>query len=138
MKIKFDDIENAFYFVSMGPRYGNQAILCKKTGKIFYISELGDSDDLPDDIEDPDKYTEIPHKNKLDLGQNLVMRFVIEFMPDDIYRVENIFKRKGAYSRFKSLLEKEGLLKEWYDYENKWRIIALKDWCYENKIDFVG
>ena len=67
---------------------------------------MGDSDELPDDIEDSRKYIEIPHKNELDLGKNIVMRFVIEFMPDDIYRVENIFKRKGAYSRFKSLLEK--------------------------------
>jgi len=72
------------------------------------------------------------------LGKNLVMRFVIEFMPDDIYRVENIFKRKGAYSRFKSLLEKEGLLKEWHDYEDKWRVIALKGWCFDNKIDIFG
>ena len=99
---------------------------------------MGDSDELPDNIEDPNKYIEIPHKNKLDLGKNLVMRFVIEFMPDDIYKVENIFKRKGAYSRFKSLLEREELLKEWHDYEHKWRRIALKDWCYDNKIDFVG
>ena len=138
MKIQFDDIENAFHFVSMGPMYENQAILCKKSGEIFYISEMGDSDELPDDIEDSKKYIKIPHKNELDLGKNLVMRFVIEFMPDDIYRVENIFKRKGAYSRFKSLLEQEGLLKEWHDYENKWRVIALKDWCYDNKIDIVG
>ena len=106
MKIQFDDIGNAFHFVSMGPMYENQAILCKKSGEIFYISEMGDSDELPDDIEDSTKYIKIPHKNELDLGKNLVMRFVIEFMPDDIYRVENIFKRKGAYSRFKSLLEK--------------------------------
>jgi predicted enzyme related to lactoylglutathione lyase len=30
------------------------------------------------------------------------------------------------------------LIKEWYDYENKWRTIALKNWCYANKIDLVG
>ncbi|MDL1959816.1 MAG: hypothetical protein LWX01_12150 [Deltaproteobacteria bacterium] len=94
MKIQFDDIENAFHFVSMEPMYGNQAILCKETGEIFYISEMGDSNELPDDIEDSKKYIEIPHKNELDLGKNLVMRFVIEFMPDDIYRIEYIFKKR--------------------------------------------
>jgi hypothetical protein len=72
MKIEFDEIENAFLFVSMGPMYGNQAILCRETGKIFYESELGDSDELPDDIDDPEKYIAIPHKNKLDLGKYLV------------------------------------------------------------------
>jgi hypothetical protein len=138
MKIQFDDIENAFHFVSMGAMYGNQAILCKETGEIFYILEMGDSDELPDDIENSDKYIEIPNKRQLDLGQKLVFKFVIEFLSEEIYRVENMFRKKGAYSRFKSLLEKEGLLKEWHHYENTWQVRALKDWCKDNGIDIIG
>jgi len=53
-------------FVSMQPEFGNQALLSKTTGKIFYISEFGDSDELPDDIEDSDDYIEIPHRNELE------------------------------------------------------------------------
>jgi hypothetical protein len=68
MSISFDSIENAFLYVSMDQQFMNNAYLCKETGQIFYTSEIGDSDELPDDIDDSDKYIEIPHKNELELG----------------------------------------------------------------------
>lgn len=37
MKITFDDIENAFMFVSLQSEFGNQALLSKTTGKIILI-----------------------------------------------------------------------------------------------------
>ena len=138
MKIQFDDIENAFFFISMGPTYGNQAILCKETGKIYYISELGDSDELPDDIDDPDQYIEIPHKNELDLGKNLVFQFVSEQIPGEIERIEKIFRKKGAYSRFKELLEQKALLDQWHRFEDTRRSEALRQWCKDNGIDIIG
>ena len=63
MAISFDDIENAFLFVSMDQKFMNNAYLCKETGQIFYTSELGDSDELPEDIDVTEKYVTIPHKN---------------------------------------------------------------------------
>jgi hypothetical protein len=75
MAILFDDIENAFLFVSMDQKFIHNAYLCKKTGQIFYTSELGDSDKLPDDIDDTEKYITIPHKNDLNLGKALVFDF---------------------------------------------------------------
>jgi hypothetical protein len=60
MAISFDDIENAFLFVSMDQQYMHHAYLCKDTGQTFYVSEMGDSDELPEDIDDPDKYITIP------------------------------------------------------------------------------
>lgn len=138
MKIRFIDIEDAFFFASMGPMYGNQSILCKETGEIYYISELGDSDELPDDIDDSDKYIEIPHKNELDLGENLVLQFVSGHIPGETVRVERIFRKKGAYSRFKVLLEQKGLLDQWHDYENRKQSEVLRGWCKDNKIDIIG
>ena len=76
-------------------------MLFKTTGKIFYISEFGNSDELPDDIEDSDDYIEIPHKNELDLGKQLVFKFVSEHLPEELDRVSQIFRRRGAYSRCK-------------------------------------
>jgi hypothetical protein len=79
-----------------------------KTGEIFYISELfGSEDELPEDIEDPDKYISIPHKNDLGLGKALVIEFTSQYLPGEIDRVYSIFSRKGAYSRYKELLEKK-------------------------------
>jgi len=62
MAIPFDDIEHAFFFISMEQKYMHSAYLCRESGQIFYTSEMGDSDELPEDIEDPDKYITIPHK----------------------------------------------------------------------------
>jgi len=135
MAISFDDIENAFFFVSMDQQFMNNAYLCKETGEIFYTSEMGDSDELPDDIDDPDKYITIPHKNELDLGKALVIEFTSEYLPEELDTVYSIFRRRGAYSRYKELLERKGILEDWYEYENERQKVALKEWCQENKIE---
>ena len=116
----------------------HNAYLCKETGEIFYTSEMGDSDELPDDIDDPDRYIVIPHKNELDLGKVLVIEFTSEYLPEELDKVYSIFRRKGAYSRYKDLLESKGVLKDWYEFENERQEIALKEWCQENNIDIKG
>lgn len=63
MAVSFIDIENAFMFVSSGQQYSHSASLCIETGEIFYESEMGDSDEMPEDIDTPGKYIAISHKN---------------------------------------------------------------------------
>ena len=138
MAISFDDIENAFFFVSMDQQYMHNACLCKGTGEMFYTSEIGDSDELPEDIDDPEKYITIPHKNELDLGKNLVIEFTTTYLPEELDKVYSIFSRKGAYSRYKDLLERKGALEDWYKFENERRELTLKEWCRENKIEIKG
>ena len=134
MSISFDDIENAFFFVSMDQMFMHNAYLCRETGEIFYTSEMGDSDELPEDIDDPEKYISIPHKNELDLGKALVIEFTSEFLPEELDTVYAIFRRKGAYSRYKDLLERKGVLENWHKFENERQEMALKEWCRENNI----
>jgi len=137
MPIKFSDIEDAFFFVSMGEMYMNSAILCIKTGQIFYISDFGDSDELPEDIDDDtDKYIEIPHKNELDLGKPLVLEFLIMYLPDSVEKVNSFFRKKGAYSKFKDLIDAKGLLDKWYAFEEEEQNKALREWCQDNDINF--
>ena len=138
MAISFDDIENAFLFVSMGQKYMNNAFLCRETGRIFYTSEMGDSDELPEDIDDPDKYVTIPHKNDLELGKTLVIEFTSKYLPEELDRVYTIFRTKGAYSRYKNLLERKGFLDEWYKYESERESVALREWCTRNNIEITG
>jgi hypothetical protein len=137
MPIKFSDIEDAFFFVSMGEMYMNSAILCIKTDQIFYISDFGDSDELPEDIDDDtDKYIEIPHKNELDLGKPLVLEFLIMYLPDSVEKVNSFFRKKGAYSKFKDLIDAKGLLDKWYAFEEEEQNKALREWCKDNDINF--
>ena len=137
MSIKYDDLENAFLFVSMQPPFTNSAILNKETGETYYESGYGDSDELPEDIED-EKYIEIPHKNDLNLGRNLVFEFVSQHMPSDQEQVYEIFRKRGAYSHYKDLLERRDLLEKWHDYENKQTKEVLLSWCAENNLKIKG
>lgn len=138
MAISFGDIENAFLFVSMDQKYMNNAYLCKESGQIFYTSELGDSDELPEDIDDTEKYITIPHKNDLDLGKVLVFEFTSEYISEEMDRIYDFFRNRGAYSRYKDFLNEKGLLDKWYKFEDGRQRTALKEWCQENRIEIIG
>jgi hypothetical protein len=92
-------------------------------------------DELPEDLDESDDYIDIPHKNDLDLGKALVMDFVHSRCPEEIDRVLSIFRRPGAYGRFKDLLEQKSLLDEWYEFEQQRTRQALLHWCAENSIE---
>ena len=138
MAVNFKDIVEAFDFVSFGQMYEHQAFLNKETGEVYWHSELADDfEELPEDI-DGEKYIEIPHKDELDLGKNLVLNFAYQYLPNDAQDIESIFRRKGAYSRFKALLERKGILDKWYEFESQAQEKALRSWCQDNTIEIHG
>jgi hypothetical protein len=99
----FEDILPSFEFV--GSHLGHyQALLCRRTGKIYWRSEFSDldglADELPDDIEDDEKYIAIPDKRELDLGKPLVLDFAREFLPDDFDEVRYIFSKRAPTKSF--------------------------------------
>lgn len=117
----------------------HEAYLSVETGRVYWHSEWADEiEPLPDDIDEPGKYVLVPHKNNLDLGKQLVLGFVSERLPDDYDRVLSIFRRRGAYGRFKDLLEDRGLLDEWYEHENESCDKALRQWCRDEGIELDG
>jgi hypothetical protein len=138
MGVKFQDISEAFEFVSFGSMYEHQAFLDKETGKVYYHSEFGDDEEeLPEDIDD-EKYIAIPHKNELGLGKNLVLDFAHECLPDEVALIHAMFSRKGAYSRYKDFLEDRGMLEKWYEYESEKQEKALREWCESSSIEING
>jgi hypothetical protein len=137
-EIDLDALLDALEFVSTG-QGENEAFLCVETGVIHWHSELEIVlEPLPDDVDDAQKYIAIPHKNDLDLGKRLVLRFCRDVLPDAVPEVEEIFRRRGAYANFKSLLERRALLDQWYDYEAKAERDALVEWCRDNDIKIHG
>jgi len=133
MEIKYSDIEDVFMFTSSGQPYEHSAYISLETGEVYYQSDYGDFDELPEDIDDP-IYLAIPHKTELDLGKRLVLNFAYEYLGDNAEDVEKIFRNKGAYSRFKGLLDRLGKLELWYNYENNAQQKAIIEWCKENNI----
>jgi hypothetical protein len=138
MHVDFRDISDALDFVSFGSLYENQAFLDRKTGKIYYHSELGDDfEELPEDI-DSDRYIGVPHKNELGLGKNLVLDFAYRHLPETVEQVLDMFRRKGAYSNFKALLDEQGMLQQWYEFEASAQEKALRAWCESRSIQVNG
>jgi len=135
--MNLSDIEDAFLYVSEGPLYQYSAFLDRDSGKIFYTSEPDDSDELPEDVYDSDKYVIIPHKNELELGKNLVFEFISERLPGEMERMHTIFRKREAYARFKELLDAKGFLEEWYTFEDMRQKEALREWCRENGIEIT-
>lgn len=116
------------------------SILCpfgERFWKDILTSEPDDSDELPEDAYDSDKYVIIPHKNELELGKNLVFEFISEHLPDEVERIHAIFRKKGAYARFKELLDAKGFLEEWYTFEDVRQKEALREWCSKNGIEIT-
>ena len=134
--IKYDDLSLAFDFVSSSAPMEHRAFVSLETGKVYWVSELNplDEEELPDDLDAPGRYLEIPHKNDLDLGRQLALRFTEERLPAQYNQVAGIFHGRGAYRRFKELLASEGCLEQWYAFETEATDQALRNWCRENDI----
>ncbi len=139
MVAKFNDIEFAFDFVSFGQPGEHEAYLNIHTGETYLYSEFDDNEEeLPEDIDDANKYIALPHKNDLKLGKKLVFEFTYQYLPEEAGKIESIFYKKGAYSKFKSILEGKGMIDKWYKYENEAQENALREWCKFNGIIING
>ncbi|MFT6047006.1 MAG: hypothetical protein ACI9WC_002719 [Arenicella sp.] len=138
MNIKFSDVLDLFELVNFGWPFDHEGYICKVSGKTYFYSEFGDNEEeLPDDIND-EKYLAIPHKNELNLGMNLALDFIQKYVPTELEKVRSIFHSKGAYARFKSLLEDTGNIEEWYEFEAKHTEQALREWCAEQNLVIIS
>jgi hypothetical protein len=143
MPVSIGDITGAFEFANTGGDMGEFcAFVCKQTGKIYYQTDFLDAaelnDELPNDIDDEEKYVALPDKRELDLGKPLVLDFAREVLPDDFDDVRYFFDKRGAYSKFKALLARRGAIDRWHAFEAKATERALRDWCALNEIEIVG
>jgi hypothetical protein len=140
VRVKYDDLSAAFDFVSFAAPFEHRALVSLDTGAIYWISETNpiDEEDLPDDLDTSDRYVAIPHKNDLDLGSSLALRFAEEHLPHRYGSVAACFRHRGAYAHFKELLAAERCLDKWYAFEAECTKRALRDWCNENQIQVIG
>ena len=136
MPASFKDILEGFEFVTSASMGEHEAFLCKQSGTVYWRSEfLDDVEELPDDIDDSDKYIQIPDRRELDLGNRLVFAFTRQFLPGEFDEVRRIFDRKGAYRRFKALLQRNRALDRWDEFSSQAEQSALREWCEINGIE---
>lgn len=129
--LKYTDLEMAYAFVSSGADLVDAAAyVCRSSGKIYWVSsELGDEEEVPEGVDDLERYAVIPTQYDLDLGKRLVLRFAEGHIPEQYDRVSEIFRRRGAYSRYKDLLQRLGQLDAWYRFEESATEAALREWA---------
>lgn len=130
-KVDANELETAMTL--MDDPSDNEAWVCRASGKIFIRSDVvGDDEDIPDDVEDEDKYVSVPGMKSLDLGQALVFDFVDEHLPEDEAEVRQFFRRSGAYARFSHLVEDRGLRDRWHAFRDERIRSAMRAWCEDN------
>lgn len=140
MRIKISDILDLFELVSSGSPFDSQGYICKTTGKTYFYTDFADFEEeeaLPEDVYDEEKYLAIPHKNDLDLGRDLVFDFVEAYLPSEYENVRSMFQRKGAYARFKALLDNANQLEQWYQFEANRTEQALRAWCEAYDVEII-
>ncbi len=88
----------------------------------------------PADIDDESLYLTVPNKRDLDLGRELAFRFAETHLPDFYQKVIDIFHQRGAYARFRDLLEYQDQLEAWYAFEEHETRQALRAWAAEHDL----
>ena len=133
--VSYEDLLAAFEWVSSSPAMENGAFVSKETGSTHWTSTVMDLDDeVPEDLDDVNLYVAVPHKNDLDLGKALALRFADDVLPESYATIDQFFRRPGAYRRFKDFLDRNGMIQRWYDYEVAAVEKALRQWCAENDL----
>ena len=109
----------------------SEAYVCRQTGRIYRISDDGslEPEERPVDVDDPEKYAPVPDKYELDIGVRLVFDFTETHLPGLYDKVRSIFRRKGAYRRFKAILVEHNLLERWYEFSEEQTLAVLEEWC---------
>jgi hypothetical protein len=136
--VYLSELLDAFEWVGGSGPFENTAYVSRESGRIFWATDTGDLvEELPEDVEDGTLYARVPHKHDLDLGKGLVFRFVEAHAADAYDQVRAYFAKRGAYARWKDLLEHRGQLEAWYSFEQEACEAALREWAESEDLDLV-
>jgi hypothetical protein len=129
--VKFAELIEAHDWVSGGEQFDAEAFVNRSSGEVVLVGVAEDEEE-PVGLGDAALYVSVPSKHELNLAKPLALQFLRERVPQLSARGEQIFKRRGAYSQFKALLDAAGLLEAWYEYEATAVQNALRQWAGEN------
>jgi hypothetical protein len=102
-----DELIHAYEMTETDGMQSFAAHVCRETGKVYVTSSLPEWEELednPDDIDDATRYLPVPDKHELGLDSRLVIDFAHSEVPSLAGEVEEFFRRRGGYRRFKAFL----------------------------------
>ncbi len=130
--VSLDQLQNAMEWAS-NDFLENEAYICRQTGKIYWIAGdpgmIDEEEEIPEDLHNSDRYLPVPDKRDLDLGNQLAFDFAKRYLAQHYDDVRDMFRRQGAYRRFKDFLERKDMLEKWYAYSDEQVAKALGEWC---------
>ena len=130
--VSLDELQNAMEWTS-SDFLENEAYICRQTGKIYWIAGdpgmIDDEEEIPEDVHNSDRYLPVPDKRDLDLGNQLAFDFATRYLAQHYDDVRDMFRRRGAYRRFKDFLERKDMLEKWHAYSDEQAVKALGEWC---------
>ncbi|MBE0596717.1 MAG: hypothetical protein IH614_05575 [Desulfuromonadales bacterium] len=125
----YDQIDDAFHYVSDAPPGERKALVHRVTGRVFLASFKSGYDERPAEAATDPDYLSIPHRQQLDPGRALVLEFVRSHCPAELARVEALFARPGGFRNVKDLLRRQQLLESWQVFEAQRIDALLRQWC---------
>ncbi len=134
---KFSEILDGYEFCAFGDLMNTQAFLSLERGTVHVVSGDMELDEEPPEDLEFGPYLVLPDKAELQLGKSLAIEFTEEHLPGDVSTVLSFFRKRGAYSNFKELLQRKGQLEAWFAYETAAKESRLRQWCTENDIELV-
>lgn len=130
--VALDELILALDWASDTSGTGNMAFVCRESGRVFMTSDedfgAEFEPDLPLDLDDASKYAGVPSRHDLRLGKRLAVRFVQASLPVRLEQTYTMFAARGAYARFKDMLESEQALDAWYAFEAEAVERSLREW----------
>jgi hypothetical protein len=131
--VALDELIQALDWASDTSGAGNMAFVSRESGRVFMTSEedfgVELEPDLPSDLDDVTKYAIVPTRHDLRLGKRLAVRFAQTSLPERLEDTYTIFSARGAYARFREMLESEQALDAWYAFEAEAVEHALREWA---------
>jgi len=137
-RVILEELFAAMSWVSSGEDTGveSAAYINRNSGEVHWVGD-GVDEVPPDDLEDVSIYVEVPTTRDLDLGRSLALSFAKAHLPQFYDEIRGYFDKRGAYSRFKALLERTNRLDAWHQFEQTAAQDSLRQWCEENDLEVV-
>ena len=134
MKVKLQDIIDA---MDMTDRY-SENFLDAKTGEIEYINDMVMGQTEKDEIYDRlDEHGFYRLPTSFDIRDYDIMEDFIAGMPEGIRgRMYDAIQGRGAFRRFKDMINDMGIEQTWYDFQNDAYRRKAARWCEENGIKY--
>lgn len=134
---KFSEILNGYEFCALADLMATRAFVSLERGTVHIVSgDMELEEEPPEDIE-TGLYLALPGKRELDLGRDLAMEFSEKYLPSSAETVRGFFHRRGAYRRFKELVDRRGQLNAWFEFERSATESRLRQWCADHGIELV-